>query len=257
MIKTDNKIIDAMFNVGAHFGYSKSRRHPSAKPFIFGAKNKVDIIDLEKTAESLAVAKEFIESLAQSGKKILLVGSKPEAKRWISDAAKSIDMPYVDERWIGGTFTNFSEIKKRAARLEDLMAKKEKGELAMYTKKERLLLDREIAKLTKNFGGITAMSKLPDAIFIIDPKHEINAMTEAQTLNIPIVALASSDCNIYDITYPIPANDASTDSVKLFIDEIVATFKNTEVKAPTPTSIEASEEKPKEEVKSKTTIMAK
>lgn len=221
--KTD--IIDALFKVGAHFGYSKARRHPSVKPFIFGAKNKVEIIDLEKTSTLLETAKDAVRDLAHGRKTVLFVGTKPEARKWVLEGARTVDMPYVTERWIGGTLTNFSEIKKRVARLEDLLAKKEKGELVVYTKKERLLLDREIAKLQKNFGGIVSMKEMPKALFIVDPRVEHTAVREAVAQNIPVLALASSDCDISEISYPIVGNDSASESIKLFVGEIAEAYK--------------------------------
>jgi len=234
MIKEDIKtLIDNMFKAGSHFGYSKSRRHPSAKPYIFGAKNRVEIIDLEKTADLLGNAKSFVESFGKEGKKILFVGSKPEASQYVKEGAERIGMPYMTNRWIGGTLTNFSEVKKRVKHFQDISSKKEKGELGMYTKKERLLLDREMQKLEKNFGGIVDMVELPKAMFVVDPKAERNAIIEAKKQGLTIVALASSDCNVKEIDYPIVANDSSTPSIKLFVDEIVTAYKTGQSAKPT------------------------
>ena len=133
--KEKTGIIDALFKAGAHFGYSKARRHPSTKPFIFGAKNKVEILDLEKASAMLETALGVVRDLAHDGKNHSFVGTKPEARKIVVELASTIDMPYVSERWIGGTLTNFSEIKKRVARLEELLSKKEKGELVVYTKR--------------------------------------------------------------------------------------------------------------------------
>lgn len=223
--KEKTGIIDALFKAGAHFGYSKARRHPSTKPFIFGAKNKVEILDLEKTSAMLETALGVVRDLAHDGKTILFVGTKPEARKIVVELASTIDMPYVSERWIGGTLTNFSEIKKRVARLEELLSKKEKGELVVYTKKERLLLDREIAKLQKHFGGIVSMKETPKALFIIDPRAEHIAVREAIARNVPIIALASSDCDIAKITYPIVANDSAAQSIRFFVGEAVTAYK--------------------------------
>ncbi len=225
MDKTLNPKIDEMWKKGAHFGYSKTRRHPSTAPYIFSTKNKNDIINLEKTLESLDKALEFTKDLAPMSKVILFVGSKPEAKEIIKNAASALDMPYVAERWIGGTLTNFTEIKKRIARLEDLRAKKEAGELEVYTKKERLLLDRETDKLNLYFGGLTSLKKAPDAIFLIDPKKEKIAYTEAKKAGVPVIALSNSDCDIKGIDYPIVANDASVTSINFFVQAITDAYK--------------------------------
>ncbi len=218
-------MIETMFKAGAHVGYSKSRRHPSVKPFIFGAKNRMEIIDLEKSISLLSLAKDFVKSIKASGKQVLFIGTKPEAKQAVTEAAKSIDMPYVSERWIGGTFTNFPEIKKRVGRLEEMASKKEKGEFAVYTKKEQLLLGKEMNDLSKNFSGIVSMRNLPGAIFVIDPKKESIAVREAIEVGVPIVALSSSDCDISNIDYPIVANDSSRESIKFFVKEITNAWK--------------------------------
>ena len=221
----NNDIIDAMFKAGAHFGYQKSRRDASTTSFIFGTKNKVEIIDLEKTKEQLEKAEEFVTSLAKAGKQILFVGGKSEAKTAIKIGAMSIDMPYVDGRWIGGAITNFTEIKKRIAKFEDLQKQKEKGELAKYTKKERLLIDREIDNLDAMFSGIVSMKDAPKALFVIDPKKEFIAVAEAKKAGIPVIAVANTDCNIKLVDYPIVANDASVSSISFFVTEIVKAYK--------------------------------
>lgn len=219
-------LINEMFTAGAHFGYSRSRRHPSAKKFIFGTKNGIEIMDLEKTSVELEKAKEFVKSLAKGGKQILFVGTKSESKKIVEDGANSIDMPFVAERWVGGVLTNFPEIKKRVALLEEIRSKKEKGELAMYTKKERSLIDKDLERLERNFSGIVSMKNIPAAIFIVDPRKESIAIKEAQYLNIPIVALASSDCNLKEVDYVIPGNDSSVSSVSFFVSQIVKAFKD-------------------------------
>lgn len=228
MTKTvDNKaLITEMFTAGAHFGYSRSRRHPSVKPFIFGTKNGIEIMDLEKTSVELERVKEFVKTLAKGGKQILFVGTKSESKKLVEDGAAAIDMPFVVERWVGGVLTNFSEIKKRVALLEDLRSKKEKGELAMYTKKERSLIDKDIERLERNFAGIVSMKDIPAAMFVVDPRKESIAIKEAQYMGIPVVALASSDCNLKEVDFAIPGNDSSVSSVSFFISQIVQAFKD-------------------------------
>lgn len=218
--KIDQKSLDALFKVGAHFGLIRSRRHPSVKPFLFGVKNKMEIFDLEKTQEYLEKAKVFVSDTVAQGGSVLFVGGKNEARGSVAEGAQKSQMPFVAGRWLGGTLTNFPEIKKRIAKLEDLSSQKEKGELGKYTKKERLLIDREIERLYKSFSGLTPMKMIPKIVFVIDPKREHIAVAEAQRLKIPVVALASSDCNIRPIEYPIPGNDSSSQSIAYFVNEI-------------------------------------
>ncbi len=221
-----NTAIEALFKAGAHYGLIKSRRHPSTKPYIFGVKNKVEIFDLEKTNEKLEEAKTFIKSIVSTGGMVLFVGGKNEARSSILSGAQKVGQPYVAGRWLGGTLTNFPEIKKRIAKLEDLTNAREKGELGKYTKKERLLIDREIEKLNRDFSGLSPMRILPKVLFVIDPRKEAIAVAEAHNLNIPVVALASSDCNLLEVEHPIPGNDASLKSIELFVNEIVSAVED-------------------------------
>lgn len=214
-----------MFKAGAHFAMSPRRRHPQAVPFIFGAKNNVEIFDLEKTSGMLASACEYVRSIARDGKQILFVGGKNESQEAVRSGADSIGMPYVSGRWIGGTFTNFNEIKKRVQKMEDTIAQREKGELAKYTKKERLLIDREVEKLERFFSGIRKMKDRPAAIFVVDQKREKIAVTEAHKQNIPVVSLSGSDCNFKEVDFPIPGNDSSISSIRFFVGEIVRAYK--------------------------------
>ncbi len=226
LVKKDEKeVIGSMFEVGAHFGYVKARRHPSTKPFIFAAKDGVEIIDLEKTIEMLDNAKHFAYETAKNGGQILFVGTKSESSTYIKDAAMTVDQPYVSNRWIGGTITNLPEISKRVRRLEDLEEQKEKGLLAKYTKKERLLIDRELIKLNERFGGIINMKGKPAAFFIIDSKNEDNALREAIETKTPVISLSNSDCDITKIKFPVLANDSSVKSVRFFVDQIVEAIK--------------------------------
>lgn len=217
--------IDAMFKSGTQYGYQKSRRHPSTVPYIFGTKNGVDIIDIEKTKELLDKSLEEIKSLASSGKTILFVGTKPEARSAITGTALSINMPYVNERWVGGILTNFQEIKKRVSKLLDLRDQKEKGLFDKYTKKERILLEKEIEDMTRNFQGLVSMTKTPDTIFIVDPKKEHIAVTESNKMNIPIISLLNTDCNLKEIKYPIVSNDASISSIEFFLEKIKQAYR--------------------------------
>ncbi len=225
-IKANNPMVDKMFKAGAHFGFSRTRRHPTVTPYIFGAKNKVEIFDLEKTSELLKKAQAFMASLAKEGKAVLFVGGKSEARNAIKSAALSVNMPYVDGRWIGGTLTNFGQIRKRVEKMEKLTMEKEKGELAKYTKKERLLIDREIANLERFFSGIVSMKELPKALFVVDPKKEKNAVKEAQDMGIPVIALLGSDCNIKEVDHAIVGNDSSQVSVQFFVQEVTKAYSD-------------------------------
>jgi small subunit ribosomal protein S2 len=212
--------IEEMFKAGAHYGYSKSRRHPTTTPYIFATKNGVDIINIEKTYELFEKAIEQVAKMAQSGKTILFVGTKAEAQQQIVEAALSLNMPYVSERWVGGALTNFPEIKKRIVKLLDLRDQKEKGGLDKYTKKERLLIDREMDDMTKNFQGLTGITRTPDALFVVDPKKEHIAVTEAHKMNLPVIAVLNTDCNLKQVEFPIIANDASVMSITYFVNAV-------------------------------------
>ena len=222
---TENSVVDALFSVGAHFGFVKSRRHPSAKPFIFGVKNKIEIFDLEKTSEALHSALEFVETLGSKNAMILFVSGKEEAKKAIVCTAESITAPYVAGRFIGGTLTNFPEIRKRVEKMERLVSERDKGELAKYTKKERLLIDRDIAKLKEFFFGISIMKNLPQALFVIDAKAESIAVKEAKKIGIPVVALCGTDNDLSQIDYPIPGNDSSKASIEFFLQKVANSYK--------------------------------
>jgi small subunit ribosomal protein S2 len=219
-------LIDQMFEAGVHYGYSKSRRHPSVRSYIYTTKNKIDYIDLEKTAAQVENASQFIKTLSQTGRTVLFVGVKPEARDAAINAGNVLSLPYAKDRWIGGTITNFPEIKKRIARLDDLKIKKEKGELEMYTKKERLMLDREVDRLERYFGGMLTLKKTPDALIVVDPKKEHIAVVEAKRMNIPVIAIASTDCNIKEVDYPIVANDGSRGSIAFILDTLVQAYKD-------------------------------
>ncbi len=223
--KEGNSLIEKLFSVGAHFGYTKARRHPTVRPYIFGNKNKIEIFDLEKTQILLEEAKEYVQSLGEKGATILFVGGKNESQKSIVAAAGKLGMPYVIGRWIGGTFTNFTEIKKRLKKLADYKVAIEKGELAKYTKWERVQIDKEMEKLERYFGGITEMTKMPEAVYIVDSKREHIAVAEAKRKNIKIVSLLGSDCDLNEVDFPILGNDSSKKSIEFYTQEIVAAYE--------------------------------
>ncbi len=221
----NDPLIDALFSVGAHFGYRRSKRHPTAVPYIFGAKGGVEIFDLEKTKTALLTAEEFVKNLAGSGKTILFVSGKNEGKEAVKEAAIRIGVPFVAGRWVGGTLTNFNQIRGRVEKMLGLVSEREKGELVKYTKKERLLIDREITRLEELFSGLVILKSLPSALFVVDSGREYTAVAEATQLGIPVVALSSSDCDFEAVQYPVPANDASRGSIKFFVDRLATAYE--------------------------------
>ena len=225
MAKINEALVTEMFEAGVHVGYLKSRRHPSTKGFIFESRKKKDIVDLEKTESQLTNALTHLADLKSKGLQVLFVGTKPEAKNIVRTQAELIDMPFVTERWLGGTLTNRRELKGRVDRLLMLADQNEKGELIAANKKERLMLVREMEKLERKFGGIKNMSKLPAALFVVDPKKEYIAVDEAIQMNIPVIALANTDCDVSIINYPIVANDTNISSISLFTKKIVDALK--------------------------------
>ena len=219
-------LIDRLFKVGAHFGFKKSRRHPTVRPYIYATKDGNDIFDLEKTAALLDNAKEVMKEAGLHGKTVLFVGTKDEVSNLVKTAAEKVEAPYVTNRWIGGMITNFSEIKKRIARLEELNHERESGELERkYTKKERVVIGREMDKLNFNFFGISKMDKLPDLVLVVDPRYDHIAVTEANEKGIPVVAIMSSDCDLNQVTYPVIANDSLQSSVSFLLDELTVAYE--------------------------------
>lgn len=231
--KGNDTIVEQMFRVGAHYGYSKTRRHPSLAKYIYATKNKGDIIDLEKTSIMLEKANEFVKNLGTTGKTILFVGTKPEAKEVTKKMAESINMPYVNERWIGGTLSNFTEIKKRITELENYRKDSIEGGLDKYTKKERVVLAKKMEKLERYYSGLVSLKKTPDALFIIDAKAEHIATTEARKRDISVVSVVNSDSNIKDIEYPIVGNDSSIPSIQFFSQAIANAYKSGIMSVPT------------------------
>jgi small subunit ribosomal protein S2 len=214
-----------MFAAGVQYGYGRTRRHPSVSSHIYATKNKTDIIDLEKTSVMLDQAMEYVETLGAHNKTVLFVGTKPEAKAAVKVLADSLNMPYVTERWIGGTISNFPEIKKRITELENYRKDSVTGGLDKYTKKERVVMAKQMERLERYYSGLIGLKKAPDAIFIIDPKAEHIAFTEARTQGVTTIALANSDTNIKDVDYPIVGNDAAIPSIMFFTNAFLDAYK--------------------------------
>jgi len=218
MLKTS---LEDLLKSGVHFGHLTRRWNPKMKPYIFMERNGIHIIDLQKTMQNLEKAYNALKEIAATGDPILFVGTKNQAKEILQSEAIRCEMPYIVERWLGGTLTNFSTIKKSIRHLENLEKMNLDGTIEKLTKKERLHIDREIEKMKKVFIGIQDMKKIPSAIFIVDIKKEEIAVKEARKLNIPIFALVDTNCDPDLIDYPIPGNDDSAKSVTI-ISKIVA-----------------------------------
>ncbi len=218
--------VDRLFEAGTHYAKRKSHRHPSMKPYVVGSKAGVEIFDLSITSTQLIKAKDALTALGAAGKTVLFVGGKREISDIVKQIAQGIRQPFVAGRWLGGTISNFVEIKKRIDRLADLLSKRDSGELAKrYTKLEQLFIDREIERLSTRLDGITDLAKRPDAFVIIDTKHEAHATREAKGAGIPVIALMSSDCDVKDATYPVVMNDSSREAVKLVLAELAEAFE--------------------------------
>ena len=222
----EQKDIKRLFQTGAHFAQVRSRRHPSMKPFILGSSGRTEIIDLAQTETQIEIAKRVLAALAKEGKTVLFVGGKAEVAPLVKEAAEKVGAPYVAARWLGGTISNWVEIKKRIDRLASLLEQKAAGTLAkQHTKLELVVLGREQKRLEERLDGITAITKRPDALLVVDTKHEKHAVKEAKDAGIPVIAIMGSDCNLKDATYPILANDASRETVKLILAELVEAFE--------------------------------
>lgn len=209
-----------LLEAGSHFGHQTVRWHPRMKPYIFSAREGVHIFDLAQSRENLIKAGEFLHETAAKGGKILFIGTKRQAKDLVKKTAIALGQPYATERWLGGTLTNWDQIKKRIDKMAEMKKAREAGEYNKFTKKERLLLDREIARLELLFGGISQMGKLPDAIFLVDPKKEKSAVREAVITKVPLVAICDTNCDPSLIDWVIPANDDAQKSIELIMAKI-------------------------------------
>ena len=204
-----------MLESGVHFGHQTKRWNPKMKPYLFTERNGIYIIDLQQTVKLVDVAYDFVRDIATEGKEILFVGTKRQAQETIEEEAKRCEMPYVNERWLGGMLTNYQTIKKRIDRLEEIEQMEEDGVLEVLPNKEALELEREEEKLNRFLGGIRDMNGLPDAVFVVDPKKEEIAVAEANKLGIPVVAILDTNCDPDVIDHIIPGNDDAIRAVKL------------------------------------------
>ncbi|MBI1971581.1 MAG: 30S ribosomal protein S2 [Candidatus Wildermuthbacteria bacterium] len=219
-------IIEEMTGAGLQFGHKTSKTHPKMKPFIAGIRNTVHIFNLEKTKEKLDEALQFISGLAGEGKVLLLVGTKVQIKNLAKETAIACSIPFVTERWLGGTFTNFETISKRITELIDLEKKKEAGEFAKYTKKEQAGFEERIKELELKYGGLRALTKVPEAVFICDLDENGLVLREAKKKGISVIAICDSNIDPTLVDYCIPANDDAQSAVRYILDRVKSTLSS-------------------------------
>lgn len=212
--------ITSLLDAGSHFGHQTRRWNPKMKPYIFGSRGDIYIIDLKQTLVGLDQAYTFVSELAKKGGTVLFVGTKKQAQEAVADAANRCGMPYVNARWLGGMLTNFVTIRSRVNRMEELEAMEADGRMAVLPKKEQVLLRKELSKLQVNLNGIRNMKRTPDAVFVIDTNREAIAIHESRRLDIPVVGTLDTNCDPDDVDYGIPANDDAIRSVRLLADFI-------------------------------------
>ncbi len=220
-----------MLKAGVHFGHQSSRWHPKMKPFIFGSRGGVHIIDVEKTQEQLEATLNFVSETAARGGSIVFVGTKRQAQAIVEKYAKEAGMPFITTRWLGGTLTNFGQLQRLIRHYLDLKDKTEKGELKKYTKLEQLQFSREIEELDGKIGGLSTLTRLPDALFIVDARTEKTAVREATTMGVPMIALVDSNVNPTGIKYVIPGNDDAVGSIDLVTKLVTEAVKEGKAKA--------------------------
>lgn len=222
-----------LLQAGVHFGHQKSRWHPKMKEYVFVERGGVHILDLEKTLEKIKIATDFVQSIAQNGGVVLFVGTKEQGKEIIKKYAIETNMPFVTERWIGGMFTNFTNVSKLIKKLKDLREKQSSGALKKYTKKEQVEFNKEIEKLEKFVGGLGDMKKVPQAIFVLDVKREKTAVAEARKKGIKVIGFCDTNINPDLLDYPIPANDDAVKSIEMITGLIAQAIKEGKAKQKT------------------------
>lgn len=226
------EMLQKMLDAGVHLGHQKAKGNPKMKPYLFTTRQNIQIINVEKTLEQLEAAKTFLRECAAKGGVILCAATKVPGKMLIRNAAMEAGMPFVEERWLGGTFTNFPILFKRLEYFIGQEHKRKQGDFEKYPKKEQVLLVREIESLEKKMGGLKQLKKLPDALLVIDIEAHASAVREARKMNVPTVAIVDTNTDPTLVSYPIPANDRSALSVKLLLGELVVAIKEGKMRAP-------------------------
>lgn len=235
-------VVKDILEAGVHFGHKTSKWNPKMRPYIYGKRNNIHIIDLKETVRGLVRAQKYLHKVAAQGSLILFVGTKRQAVDTVRQAAESCGMPYCTERWLGGMLTNFRTIRFRLKRLEELEALEASGELATYSKKQQSRLRRELAKIRRNLGGIREMNRLPEAIVIIDPSKEHNCIHESKILGITTVALIDTDSDPDTVDLPIPGNDDSIRSIRIILGYLASAITQGKATLPQKTEKPADDE---------------
>jgi small subunit ribosomal protein S2 len=213
-------LVKELIEAGVHFGHRASRWNPKMRPYIYGRRNLIHIIDVRETIRGLIRAKKYVSQVSAGGSLVLFVGTKRQAAETIDREGRRCGMPFVSDRWLGGALTNFRTIRSRLTRLEELDALKNSEELATYSKKMQSALNREHRKMLRNLDGIRTMNRLPECLIVIDPKKERNAVREARSLGVTTVALIDTDCDPDLVDLPIPGNDDSIRSIELVVQQL-------------------------------------
>ena len=221
-MENNTSLQQQLLEAGVHFGHLKKKWNPKMLPYIFAEKKGIHIIDLNKTVEGLEEAAAAMKSIAKSGKKIMFVATKKQAKEIVTEAAKKVNMPFVTERWLGGMLTNFNTVRKSVKKMQNIEKMLNDGTLDSITKKERLTLTRDRDKMEKVLGGIAAISRVPAALFLVDIGHEHIALSEAKRLNITTFGMVDTNCDPNKVEFSIPANDDATKSIAIITNYIVA-----------------------------------
>lgn len=213
-------MVKELIEAGIHYGHRASRWNPKMKPYIYGKRNNLHLIDVKETLRGLLLAKKFLAQTVSRGKDVLFIGTKRQARKSVQKHAERVGMHWVNDRWLGGTLTNFREIRRRVGRLDQLEQMEAEGLLDAYSKKEGSSLRREMRKILKNLGGIRNMSRLPGALVIVDPQREYIAVREANKMGVPVVALLDTDADPDPIDIPIPGNDDAMRAIEVVIREL-------------------------------------
>jgi small subunit ribosomal protein S2 len=226
-----NVSLDTLLETGAHFGHQTRRWNPKMEEYLYGSENGVHIFDLTKTKPLLEEALDFITKSVREGKTVLILGTKKQIKDKVAAVAEEVGVPYINERWLGGIISNFEQMRKSLKKMEEMKVNMVSGVYNKYTKKERLLIDREIARLERFFGGIKTLTAIPDVLFVIDTKREAGAVHEANERKVPIIGIVDSNSDPDVVDYPIPMNDDASKALEYVLDLVKQAIEEGKVKS--------------------------